>query len=90
MSELVFQHVPHRRVFGADSQTTQDISLVTEGPDGDLLHAALGQAGHQRDVTQADGWDLLPRTSQCDLTLPVRRIYDYFNAKETELQTTEM
>lgn len=62
-SELVFQHVSHRRVLRADSQTTQDVSLVTEGPDGDLLHPALSQARHQRDVTQTDGWDLLPRTS---------------------------
>ncbi len=74
MSEFILQHVSHRRGLGADSQTTQDISLVTEGPDRDLLHPALGQAWHQRDVTQWDGWDLLPRTSQRDLTLPVRRI----------------
>lgn len=66
----------------ADSQTTQDISLVTEGPDRDLLHPALGQAWHQRDVTQSDGWDLLPRTSQCSLTLPVCRICDYCHAEE--------
>lgn len=67
----------------ADSQTTQHISLVTEGPDRDLLHHALGQAWHQGDVTQRDGWHLLPRTSQCDLTLPVRRACDYCSAEET-------
>lgn len=67
--------VPHRRVLGADSQPTQDIPLVTEGPEGDMLHLALGQTWHQRDVTQWDGWDLLPRTSQCDLTLPACRTH---------------
>lgn len=66
----------HRRVLGADTQTTQDISLVAEGPDGHLLHPALGQARHQRDVSQRDGRDLLPRTSQRDLTLPVRGTWD--------------
>lgn len=78
----------HRRVLGAGTQPTQDISLITEGPDGDLLHLALGQTWHQRDVTQGDGWDLLPRTSQCDLTLPVCRSCDHFDAvKKCDLQT---
>lgn len=70
MTEISSQHVPHRRVFGADSQATQDVSLVIEGPHRDVLHPALGQTRHQRDVTQWDGWYLLPWTSQCDLTLP--------------------
>lgn len=70
LAERAFQRVPHRRVFGADSQPTQDISLVTQGPHRDMLHLALSQTRHQRDVTQWDGWYLLPWASHCDLTLP--------------------
>lgn len=42
--------ISHRRVLGAHSQATQDISLVTEGPHRDMLHFALGQTRHQRNV----------------------------------------
>lgn len=62
---------PHRGVLETRSQATQHIPLFADGPDGDLLHLALGQARHQGDVTQTEGRYLPPRASQCDLTLPV-------------------
>lgn len=65
--------VSHRRVLGAHAQATQHVALVADGPDGNLLHPALGQAGHQRDVTQGDGRDLQPRASQGDLAPPAGR-----------------
>lgn len=72
--------VSHRGVLGSDSQATKHVSLVAKGPDRDLLHPTLSQARHQGDVTQKDGGHPLPRTSQCDLTLPVCRVYGYFSA----------
>lgn len=62
---------PHRGVLGTGSQATQHIPLLADGPDGDLLHLALGQAGHQGDVTQTEGRYLPPRASHGDLALPV-------------------
>lgn len=63
----------HRRVVGADAQAAQHVALVADRPDGDLLHPALGQAGHQRDVTQGDGRDLQPGASHGDLATPAGR-----------------
>lgn len=67
---------PHRGVLGTHSQPTQHIPLLADGPDGDLLHLALGQTRHQRDVTQTEGRHLQPRASQRDLTLPACRTED--------------
>lgn len=81
--------ISHRRILGADPQSTQDIPLVTDGPDRDLLHLALGQTRHQGDVTQTDRWDLLPGTSDCDLTLPVHRTCYWYDDNFASCKTAE-
>lgn len=72
MSESGAGPRPHRGVLGTHSQATQHVPLFADGPEGDLLHLALGQARHQGDVAQVEGRHLLPRAPQCDPTLPVR------------------
>lgn len=61
---------PYGRVVSGHTQSTQDVSSLTDGPEGNLLHAALGQAGQDGDVTQWNGRDFLPGTSQLYSTLP--------------------
>lgn len=68
--------LPHRGVLGTHSQAAQHIALLADGPDGDLLHLALGQTRHQGDVAQTEGGHLLPRAPQRDLTLPVCGTHD--------------
>lgn len=63
---------PHGRVISCYPQTTQHIPLLTDGPQRNLLHAALSQTREDGDVTQRDGRNILPRSSESDLTLPVR------------------
>lgn len=63
---------PHGRVISCDPQTTQHIPLLTDGPQRNLLHAALTQTWQDGDVTQGDWRNFLPRSSESDLTLPVK------------------
>lgn len=61
---------PYSGVVSRRAQATQDVSPLADGPQGDLLHAALGQARQDGDVTQRDGRDLHPGAGQLDFALP--------------------
>lgn len=62
---------PYSRVFSGHPQSAQHVSSLTDGPEGHLLHAALGQAGEDGDVTQGNRRDCLPWASQLYSALPV-------------------
>lgn len=64
---------PHSWVLCSDSQTAQDISFLTDGPNRYLLQAALGQTRQDGDIDKRNGWDFLPGPSYSNFTLPVEK-----------------